>query len=144
MKNEQEESVLNSAYGKVWDSLAIIRLLRSRPLEPNTDLGFGQEFIFATEDGGRTIAGTIMGMENTPDGLLLYVSVPRFRGRKLIGLIRSNGKWGAYVDEDPFDMDTANLAMAVARGEMSSEQADNLIKAVIASRFEGGYLRLLK
>lgn len=100
----------------------------------------GRLYRFRCEHGSHdhTLVGTVQAVEISDEGGLdLYVSNPRFWGKRLISIKHSNGRWMVYVDIKPRRWSDEELR------RMSEEENDHIIKESIAARFFEGEFQLL-
>ena len=100
----------------------------------------GRLYRFGCEHGSHhhILSGTIQASEVSDEGGLdLYVTNPRFWGKRLISIKNSNGKWMAYVDIKPREWSDEALE------RMSEEQHELAIEEDIAARFFEGEFHLL-
>ena len=100
----------------------------------------GRAFRFDCRHGSHheILVGTIVAIKISDEGGLdLFVSSPRFWGKPLISIKRSNGKWMAYVDVEPPKWADGDFGISEAQNERK-------IDDFLTSKFFEGTFHLLK
>lgn len=100
----------------------------------------GRLYRFGCEHGSHhhIFSGTIQAIEVSDEGGLdLYVTNPRFWGKRLISIKHSNGKWMAYVDVKPRERNDETLE------RISEKEHERMIAEDIAAKFFEGEFKLL-
>lgn len=108
------------------------------PITPHEVVG--RLYRFGCEHGSHhhILSGTIQAIEISDEGGFdLYVTNPRFWGRRLISIKYNNGAWMAYVDIEPLKRTDKELE------QMSEEEFEQCIAEENASRFFEGEFEIL-